>query len=104
MAPNAGKGGCATKKTKRAGLLTKIVILALLIVVSISLLNLRARLASAEAARDLLQSQVNEQIQYNATLQEDIDNSSDPQVVLQVAKEKLGLVGEDEVIFFDTTN
>ena len=72
--------------------------------VSISLLNLRTRLASAEAARDALQNQVNEQIQYNATLKDDIDNSRDPNVVLQVAKEKLGLVGQDEVIFFDTTD
>ncbi|MBR1781742.1 MAG: septum formation initiator family protein [Oscillospiraceae bacterium] len=99
-----GRRRCATKKTKRAGLLTKIVILSLLIVVSISLLNLRTRLASAEAARDALQNQVNEQIQYNATLKDDIDNSRDPNVVLQVAKEKLGLVGQDEVIFFDTTD
>lgn len=71
---------------------------------SISLLNLRSRLASAEAARDELQSQVDEQTQYNAALQDDIDNSDDPDVILEVAKEKLGLVNQDEVIFYDTTN
>ena len=92
------------KRTKRASLLTKVVVLALLIVVSISLLNLRSRLASAEEARDNLQSLVDEQIQYNAALQDDIDNSDDPDVILEVAKEKLGLVNEDEVIFYDTTN
>lgn len=75
-----------------------------MIVVSISLLNLRSRLASAEAARDELQSQVDEQTQYNAALQDDIDNSDDPDVILEVAKEKLGLVNQDEVIFYDTTN
>jgi len=92
------------KKTKRASFLTKTVILALLIVVSISLLNLRGRLASAEAARDALQAQVDEQTQYNAALQDDIDHSDDPDVVLEVAKERLGLVSNDEVIFYDTTN
>lgn len=92
------------KRTKRASLLTKVVVLSLLIVVSISLLDLRSRLASAEDARDALQSQVDEQIQYNAALQDDIDNSGDPDVILEVAKEKLGLVNEDEVIFYDTTN
>ena len=75
-----------------------------MIVVSISLLNLRSRLASAEAARDALQPQVAEQTQYNAALQDDIDNSDDPDVILEVAKEKLGLVNQDEVIFYDTTN
>lgn len=92
------------KRTKRAGLLTKIVVLVLLIVISISLLNLRSRLASAESARDSLQQLVDEQIQYNAALQDDIDHSDDPDVILEVAKEKLGLVNEDEVIFYDTTN
>lgn len=92
------------KKTKRASLLTKIVILAMLIVVSISLLNLRSRLAAAQETRDTLQSQVDEQTQHNAALQDDIDNSDDPDAVLKVAKEKLGLVSNDEVIFYDTTN
>ena len=92
------------KKTKRTGLLTKIVILVFLIVISISLLNLRSRLSAAEAARDQLQTQVDEQIQYNAALQDDLANSDDPETILQVAKEKLGLIGRDEVIFYDTTN
>lgn len=92
------------KKTKRASILTKTVILAILIVVSISLLDLRARLSSAERARDALQSQVDQQTQYNAELQDDIDNRDDPDVVLEVAKERLGLVNKDEVIFYDTTN
>lgn len=92
------------KKTKRASLLTKAVILAVLVIVSISLLDLRARLSSAEQTRDALQQQVDEQAQYNAELQDDIDNSDDPDVILEVAKERLGLVGKDEVIFYDTTD
>ena len=92
------------KKLKRAGLLTKVVVLALLIVVSISLLNLRGQIVYAQAAQADIQAQIDAQMQYNAALQSDIDNSDDPDVVLQVAKEKLGLVGSDEVIFYDTTN
>ncbi len=92
------------KKTKRAGLMTKLVVLAILIVVSISLLNLRSRLNSAEAARAQLQAQVDEQTQRNAALEDDIANSDDPEVILEVAKEKLGLVNNEEVIFYDTTN
>ena len=64
----------------------------------------RARLSSAEQTRDALQQQVDEQAQYNAELQDDIDNSDDPDVILEVAKERLGLVGKDEVIFYDTTD
>ena len=58
----------------------------------------------AEQTRDALQQQVDEQAQYNAELQDDIDNSDDPDVILEVAKERLGLVGKDEVIFYDTTD
>ena len=92
------------KKTKRAGVLTKVVILAILIVVSIALLNLRSRLSAAEQTRGELQAQVDAQTQTNAALQEEIDNSDDPDTVLEVAKERLGLVNKDEVIFNDTTN
>lgn len=92
------------KKTKRAGLMTKLVVLAILIVVSISLLNLRSRINAAEAARTKLQAQVDEQTQRNAALEDDIANSDDPDVILEVAKEKLGLVNNEEVIFYDTTN
>ena len=92
------------KKTKRAGVLTKVVILAILIVVSIALLTLRSRLSAAEQTRSELQAQVDAQTQTNAALQEEIDNSDDPDTVLEVAKERLGLVNKDEVIFNDTTN
>ena len=92
------------KKTKRAGVLTKVVILAILIVVSIALLNLRSRLSAAEQTRSELQAQVDAQTQTNAALQEEIDNSDDSDTVLEVAKERLGLVNKDEVIFNDTTN
>lgn len=92
------------KKTKRAGVLTKVVILAILIVVSIALLNLRSRLSAAEQTRSEQQAQVDAQTQTNAALQEEIDNSDDPNTVLEVAKERLGLVNKDEVIFNDTTN
>ena len=92
------------KKTKRAGVLTKVVILAILIVVSIALLNLHSRLSAAEQTRSELQAQVDAQTQTNAALQEEIDNSDDPDTVLEVAKERLGLVNKDEVIFNDTTD
>ena len=92
------------KKTKRAGVLTKVVILAILIVVFIALLNHRSRLSAAEQTRSELQAQVDAQTQTNAALQEEIDNSDDPDTVLEVAKERLGLVNKDEVIFNDTTN
>ena len=91
-------------KTKRTGFLTKLVVLVVLVAISISLLDLRGRLSQAEADRDALQAAVDTQSQYNASLSDDIANSSDPQRTLEIAKERLGLVEQGEVVFYDTTN
>ena len=91
-------------KTKRTGFLTKLVVLVVLVAISISLLDLRGRLSQAEADRDALQAAVDTQTQYNAALSDDIANSSDPQRTLEIAKERLGLVEQGEVVFYDTTN
>ena len=48
-------------KTKKAGLLTKLVILALLIYLATSLLNLQSRIRQTQAERDALSRQVAEQ-------------------------------------------
>ena len=48
--------GWIMKKTKRTSNLTKFVVVAILVVVSISALIMQTRLASAERARDALQS------------------------------------------------
>ena len=91
-------------KLKRTGFLTKLVVLVVLVAISISLLDLRGRLSQAEADRDALQAAVDTQTQYNAALSDDIANSSDPQRTLEIAKERLGLVEQGEVVFYDTTN
>ena len=55
-------------KIKKQGLLTKIVVLALLIGLSITLLDLRSQLQDAQSQKDALTAQVNAQTQVNADL------------------------------------
>lgn len=55
-------------RTKKAGLMTKIVILALLIYMATSLLDLRTQLQTAQAQLDDLDRQVTAQIQENTKL------------------------------------
>ena len=78
--------------------------LVLLIYVAITLLNVRGKIQTANAAYTALQTQVDAQTAENAALTEDIAASDDPEKKLEVAKEKLGLVESDEVIIYDTTN
>lgn len=89
-------------KTKRAGLLTKIVVTALLIYMATALLNLRGQIVSVRAERDALKQQVATQSQRNAELADDVENSDDPERMNDVAREKLGLVEPGEKIFVFT--
>ncbi len=87
-------------RVTRASLLTKIVILALLIIVAISLLELNGRMDQARAKKEELSRQVAAQTQINANLKDAIEHSDDPLWIADVAREKLGLVAPGEITFF----
>ncbi|MCC2259429.1 cell division protein FtsL [Intestinimonas aquisgranensis] len=89
-------------KTKKAGLLTKLVILALLIYLATSLLNLQSRIRQTQAERDALSRQVAEQTQVNADLAEDVANPDDPDRIADIARDKLGLVVPGEKVIVIT--
>lgn len=91
-------------KFKQSGFLSKVVVLILLVFVAITLLNVRGEVKDAQQQLEVYQAAVDEQQQVNAALEENIANSSDPDTVLDVAKDKMGLLEPGEVIFYDTTN
>lgn len=86
-------------KTKRAGILTKLVVLALLIYMATTLLNLQGQIAAVQDQKADLSRQVSAQTQLNATLADDVANSSDPERIQDIAREKLGLVEPGEKVF-----
>ena len=88
---------------KRAGVLTKIVVLALLIYMAISLLDLRGKIQEVEGQRADLARQVTDQRLENQKLEEAIANSSDPEMLEQVARDR-GYVEENETLFVDVAN
>ena len=91
-------------KFKRAGTITKFVLLILGVYMAILLLSVRTQIRSAEADLRALQTQVDEQPAANASLAADIANRNDPDTVLAIAKERMRLVESGEIIFYDTTN
>ena len=90
-------------KTKKAGLLTKLVVLALLIYLATSLLDLQGRIRETQAERDALSRQVAEQTQVNADLAEDVANPDDPDRIADIARDKLGLVVPGEKVIIITS-
>ena len=88
---------------KRAGFLTKIVVLVLLIYMAISLLDLRGKIQDVQAQRDDLARQVTDQRLENQKLEDAIANSDDPEMLEQVARDR-GYVEENETLFIDVAN
>ena len=90
-------------RTKRAGIGTKFVILVLLAAIITALLTLNGRLDQAKLERDTLSQEVRDQEENNAALADDIEHCDDPERIAAIAREKLGLVGQDEIVFIDTS-
>ena len=88
---------------KRAGFLTKIVVLALLIYMATSLLELRGKIQEVQAQRDELTWQVTDQQLENRKLADAIANSDDPEMLERVARDR-GYVEQDETLFIDVAN
>ena len=88
---------------KRAGFLTKIVGLALLIYLATSLLDLRSQIRETESLRNSLAQKVSSVELENRRLSEAIADSDDPAVMEQVARDK-GYVQQDETLYIDVAN
>ena len=86
-------------KTKKASLLTKLVVLALLIGAATGLLNLRQLILTAQSDLAEAEAQVAAQKQVNADLSDAVENSDDPDRQADIARGKLGLVEPGEYIF-----
>ena len=89
-------------KAKKASLLTKIVVLALLICAATGLLNLRGKIAAAQNDLAQAQAEVAAQKQINADLADAVENSGDPDRQTDIARDKLGLVEPGEYVFYFT--
>ena len=73
---------------KRAGFLTKIVVLVLLIYMALSLIDVRGKIQGVQTQRDDLARQVTDQRLENQKLADAIANSDDPEMQEQVADRK----------------
>ena len=87
-------------KLKRAGMLTKVIIVVLLIYFTTSLLDLEGKIQDTEKEIGALQEQVEQQKIQNQQLQLAIENSDDPETLERVTREK-GYVKQGETLYID---
>ncbi len=89
-------------KLKKASMFTKLAVLALVIYATVTLVSMRGKIEAAQAVRDDLQQQINDLAVSNAELEYDIEHSTDPDTIEDIAREKLGLTMPGEKVFLDT--
>ena len=98
-----GRGEKSAMRLKRARFLTKIVGLVLLIYMATSLLDLRGKIQGVQDQRDTLAQQVTDQQLKNQQLEDAIENSDDPAMLEQVARDR-GFVKQGEELYIDVAN
>lgn len=91
-------------KLKKAGIITKIVVIALLAYSLITLAVLAGKIDDVQAEQDLLRSQAQSLEIRNAELDYAITHSTDDDVISDIARDELGLVNSDEQVFYDSDN
>ena len=88
-------------KFKKSSLLVKLVILILLVYSTITLVSLQNQLQDKKAEAAQLTAEAQQLQQDNLDLQERIDNLSTDEGIEEVARNKLGLVRDGEIVFYD---
>ena len=91
-------------KVKRAGMLTKLLILILLVATVTTYLNLRKELRGLTAQQATLERQNEKRRQENDALAAAIAQKDDPERIAAVARERLGYVAPGEIVFYDSGN
>lgn len=86
-------------RSKKVGLLMRIVFLILLIYMIFTLIGVRQKIHEANVTVETLTQQVSDQTQANTALSNAIENRDDPSFLEDLAREKLGLVGPNDRVF-----
>lgn len=89
---------------KRSSLLTKLLILVLVVYATVTLVSLQNQVAEKNAEAEALESSIAATEQENQRLQQAVDALGTDEGVEEVARRKLGLVAEGEIVFYDVGN
>ena len=90
------------RKKKSGGLLGGLILLVLLFGLGFQLYRMQDQLAAARAEEEDLTRQISVLEQENADLEESIARSNDPDMIEQIARESLGMVVQNEKVFYTT--
>lgn len=89
-------------KFKRAGMVTKLLLLILLVASVTTFLNLRSQAKTLAQQQAALEEANRRQRQENEALSAAIAEKDDPERIAEVARKRLGLVEPGEIVFYDS--
>ena len=91
-------------KFVKSSLLVKLVILIVVVYATVTLMSLRRQITAKQAEATQLTSSITSAEQENSRLNDAIENIDTDAGVEAVAREKLGMVGEGEIVFQDVSD
>ncbi len=94
----------ARKKKQGGGILPRLLLLTLLLLIGAQILTLRQKIDSAEAEKQALAAQLEQQQRENDALTSALDKADDPDYLEQLAREQLDMVLPGEKVFYDVSN
>ena len=91
-------------RRRKSSLITKLVILALMVYAVATIMTLQPQINALNAEREKLSAEVADVEQENLELQEDIAAMDTDEAVIEIARERLNLVEDGEMVFIDSGN
>ena len=99
------RGGVQYGRGKQGGgALPKLLLLALLLLIGAHLLNLRQEISRAEAEKQTLSAQLEQQQRENDSLSSALEKADDPEYLQELAREQLDMVSPGEKVFYDVSS
>ena len=91
-------------RLRKSSLITKLVILAAMVYAVATIMTLQPQINALNAEREKLSAEVADVEQENLELQEDIAAMDTDEAGIEIARERLNLVEDGEMVFIDSGN
>lgn len=91
-------------KFVKSSLLVKAILLVIVVYATVTLVSLRRQITAKEAQAAQLTSSITTAEQENNRLSDAIETADTDEGIEAIAREKLGMVGEGEIVFEDVGN
>ena len=91
-------------RLRKSSLITKLLILGLMVYAFATIMILQPQISAQAAERDRLSDEVADAQQANLELEEKIDTMDTDEAIKEIARERLNLVEDGEMVFIDSGN